>query len=446
MKLTNQYKINSTNIALRYQFMNFNQNDIATLGKLEQWIKKYSKQIINAFYDFQFSFSETQTFFSEFSYARGVSLDELKKHLILAQVTSLESMITAAKTRGFDESYFEERLHIGQIHNQINLPLKWYIGSYCMLFELITKYLWRSFFYNPFFIAKAKKAFFNLFNLDIQAVSDAFFFNYLQSIGLNIDSIQVNEKNKDLSDCYQELKETMRAILTQTIDSLRSLSEASREIAEVSKKLSNTTQTQATALVETRASVDSLNQEVKSNSNKALEAKILSSGNEENSIDRDTMISMMEKIVESSQQISGIISTIDEISFQTNLLALNAAVEAARAGESGRGFSVVASEVRNLAQRATDAAKQIKLLINQSEIHISNGQKFIGNVTDLISQIAESANYQKNNLGEIANAISQIDNEVHKSAAGAEELFSTSELLQDNARELENVMSKIKIN
>ena len=154
----------------------------------------------------------------------------------------------------------------------------------------------------------------------------------------------------------------------------------------------------------------------------------------------------MKKIVHSSEQISGIITTIDEIAFQTNLLALNAAVEAARAGESGRGFSVVASEVRNLAQRSSEAAKEIKNLIQESQMHITQGREFIANVSNLISEIAVSIDHQAMSLNEINLAMSQIDQETQSNAAQSEQLSATSELLMDNAKQLQNLMHNFKLN
>jgi methyl-accepting chemotaxis protein len=283
----------------------------------------------------------------------------------------------------------------------------------------------------------------------MQGVSDAFFFSCLESFGVDLNSIaRVEGANRDLSDYYEPIKSTIYNTMNETNRTVQNMSSSSKEIAQASKTLSEGTQQQASALVETNATIDLLNIEFKSNTEKAHKAKVLSIGEGEETrtkLSAETATSVMKKIVKSSEEISGIITTIDEIAFQTNLLALNAAVEAARAGEGGRGFSVVASEVRNLAQRSSGAAKEIKNLILESQTHITQGSQFIENVSELISEIAVSIDKQANSLGEIRIALNQIDHGTQSNAAQSEELASTSELLLDCADELQQLMSNFNL-
>jgi methyl-accepting chemotaxis protein len=166
----------------------------------------------------------------------------------------------------------------------------------------------------------------------------------------------------------------------------------------------------------------------------------------------------MDAIKDSSANIAKIVKTIDEIAFQTNILALNAAVEAARAGEAGAGFAVVAEEVRNLAQRSAQSAKETAARIEDSVTRSEHGviisakvvESFDEIVTkarkvdDLIAEIATASNEQNEGIGQVTLAVSQMDKVTQSSAANAEETASASEelsaqaeMMRDNVRTLQ---------
>jgi len=169
-------------------------------------------------------------------------------------------------------------------------------------------------------------------------------------------------------------------------------------------------------------------------------------------------ITAMDKIDQSSKEISNIIGVIDEIAFQTNLLALNAGVEAARAGEAGKGFAVVAQEVRELAQRSAKAAKEIKSLITASGSHVANGVSLVSKAGDALQEIAgqvqeinqdivaivDAAREQSLALGEINQSINQVDQSTQKTAAMVEEQTAASHGLAEEAKALFELLEQFR--
>ena len=171
------------------------------------------------------------------------------------------------------------------------------------------------------------------------------------------------------------------------------------------------------------------------------------------------VVDTMGSINESAKKIVDIIGVIDGIAFQTNILALNAAVEAARAGEQGRGFAVVASEVRNLAQRSAGAAKEIKSLIGDSVEKVEAGSKLVNQagatmdeivasvkrVTDIMGEITAAGHEQEAGIGQINQAIAEMDAVTQQNAALVEEAAAAAESLQDQAGNLAQVVSVFKL-
>ncbi|QXB22504.1 methyl-accepting chemotaxis protein [Lelliottia amnigena] len=159
----------------------------------------------------------------------------------------------------------------------------------------------------------------------------------------------------------------------------------------------------------------------------------------------------MQSITECAQQMTEIITLIDGIAFQTNILALNAAVEAARAGDHGKGFSVVAGEVRNLAHRSAEAAKSIKSLIDVTSNNVTQGVTVVseaeknmheivngsGHVSKLMDEISATTAEQEKGITQITQALSELERVTQSNVAMVDELSGSSDVLKNQVIELQ---------
>ena len=256
------------------------------------------------------------------------------------------------------------------------------------------------------------------------------------------------------------MQSELRALVHQVGASVQGVRTASVEIANGNADLSQRTNDTATRLQQTTAALEQVTRQVQQSADtaqrtEALAVQAASAAHQGSSI-ATQVLSTMQAISHSAHQIADITGVIDAIAFQTNLLALNAAVEAAHAGERGRGFSVVASEVRSLANRCTQAARQIKTLIEASTQQVSAGAGLAGEAvlsmeqvvasihqaSDAMAEIKTASRAQNQDIVRIHTTLSHLDQMTQQNAALVEQSACAADSLMGQAHDLSALMGR----
>lgn len=245
------------------------------------------------------------------------------------------------------------------------------------------------------------------------------------------------------------LSERLREIVSQITSGANKVNQNSNQLNGISGKISNGASMQTTTAEEVSSAVEEMVSMIANNSQNAVETQDISVRAAEGI---QQLLIKEEESLKYIEDISDKISIVNDIAFQTNLLALNAAVEAARAGEYGRGFSVVAAEVRRLAESSRAAADEIISLSSKAVEITKAANDFmmdlapeIEKTSQLVNDIAVASSEQSNGATQINSAIQELNMVIHENATTAEEMASNSRNLKAEAYELEQSVLFFKI-
>jgi methyl-accepting chemotaxis protein len=279
---------------------------------------------------------------------------------------------------------------------------------------------------------------------------------------LSVSVVSRSEKDSINNALIAMLKRN-NGIFSNIADSANHVSAGASQVADGAQTLAQRATEQAASIGELSGSIAEISERTKENSDRAGQAARLAdsikSSAEKGSRQMDEMMTAVQDINQSSQDIGKVIKVIDDIAFQTNILALNAAVEAARAGQHGKGFAVVADEVRNLAAKSADAAKDTEDLIATSMKRAELGVRIAGETSAsldeivsginessrLVAEIAGSSEEQFAAISQINTGIDQVAGIVRQNSATAEESAAASEEMSSLSAVLQQLVSQFKL-
>ena len=490
--LAETYRLNEQNIALRHTFVAFGRDDVAVLRDLAPWARSAAGQIATAFYDRQFSFAPTREFFEAYARTAGRSLTDLRAGLERAQTVYFTQIFDEAAASGrFGLDYFERRLAVGRLHNAINLPIKWYLGSYPSYLDLFRERLAQQYPKDLGLRVRAERALGIVFNLDMQAVVEAFYFDTFVAMGVRLSGVTVERGDRDLSDRGDALKAMVKVPLEAIAGTLASLKQTSSAMTTNAEQVGRAIEETASAIAEIAAGAENQVKLVE-DARRVAEQTAQAAGESQASVSEGTaaasqatevmrsvaesssaITAAMGRLVAQSEQIGAIVDTINGIADQTNLLALNAAIEAARAGEQGRGFAVVADEVRKLAEGSKTAAGTIRSIIDeirtetQAAVEVATegarrteqGAAVVQRSQEAFGAIAEQVADISLRVTEILTATDGVASVAEQSSASAEQVSASTEQttastqefagtareLDDAARSLEEIVAAFEL-
>lgn len=486
LKSVREYKsgtitVTDPNVRTRLKFLGLKEEHLGIVATWAEVVAPQLDGLIDEFYKYIFTNPETAAI--------------IEKHTTVEkQRPGVKRYLLTFFGGIVDDTYIDARTRVGGLHDDIDLDSNWYVSMYAIIRAGLTAIIRE---------AGASQA-------EIDQFTDALNAMIQTDIGLCMTALTDSRRSK-----IEALKDEVQAKMDEAAESLKALSEllekmsqndlssrlegsfaggyatsqqqlnlaldnldttlqqaavgagqvaaASNQISAGSQELARGSSEQASSVEQISASLAEVNTITKQNTESAKQSKNLADEAQtaaEKGVKSMTRLSdAVSKIKTSSDETAKIVKTIDEIAFQTNLLALNAAVEAARAGDAGKSFAVVAEEVRNLAMRSAEAAKNTANMIEESVKNADSGvtineevmqnfeeiNKHIQNIGTVMAEIAAASEQQSQGIDQINTGVEQVNQITQKNAANSEQSASAAEELTSQSEDLRTMIGKFKL-
>ncbi len=468
LTLCNRFGVTEPSLATRREFLRLSEEDEQLLISMIPWAEEHCAELAARFYDWQFTFGPTRTFFDRIAQKKGVALATLRGHLEKSQANYLLTCFTGAES-SWDRDYFEYRLSVGVVHDRIDLPFKWYIGSYSEWNALVSEKLMET--ETPEHAARVLMAVNKVWNLDMQAIGDAFLLSTFESMGLSVEDVKAgpgedrteqvaqvkgavtallgaaqaiasNNLRRDqkldaisgkLGRAFNEMTDNLATFVSSVGQNAQVLASAAEELNAVSQQMSASAEetsvqadvvskaaqqvsgsvtTVATSSEEMSASIKEIARSAAEAARVALSAVAAAESTNQT----------VHKLGASGAEIGKVVKVITGIAAQTKLLAINATIEAARAGDAGKGFAVVANEVKELAKETAAATDEIGQRIEAIQTDTRQAVEAIAEIGAIIKQINEHQSTIASAVEEQSATTNEIDRNVSEAATGTTEI------------------------
>jgi methyl-accepting chemotaxis protein len=428
--------MSSTDHQSFFQWFSLDTDSKDLIAQTEKLLVPHLGRVLERFYDRVLEREETRRFFAD---------DKVVAHAKAAQKAHWQRLFSGR----FDQEYFDSAARVGRVHYELRLPFIQYLGGYSSAGADMMDILVRKRMTSRAVLSKQVQLVNRLMMADCERVIASYFEaqHAEHSKALDVLTTGIFELEKGnltrpirqedgiparfdgIRESYNNLLGRWSGIISDATTRANSVADKISSTSELTREMAERAEQQAATLEEAVAAVSHVSAGTTEATHMVEKASRHSDLNrkdaEEGGLVVERAIEAMERIETSSSKIAKIVDVIEDISFQTNLLALNAGVEAARAGEAGRGFAVVASEVRSLAARASDSANEIKALIAESSIHVSQ----------LMSEISGVISRQSLSLQEIDSSMSDLGQTTLDNATRAGAVYeTTSKLAEDSGR------------